>query len=153
MAIDTARTMVSTKAERHAVDAAATTGDISPAGLMQAVRASYGDMAYTGGGGDLGNLARIAQRFLKEPPDSGTAGRLSALEAMTRAGGTIGGIPDWGDSSGRRSGARSDRGWHCGSSSRCTRLSRKRGASEPAYQKWAQPWGGQFDRQSTDWRH
>jgi hypothetical protein len=68
------------------------TGDISPAGLMQAVRSSYGDMAYTGGGGDLGNLARIAQRFLKEPPDSGTAGRLSALEAVTRVGSTFGGI-------------------------------------------------------------
>jgi len=69
-----------------------TTGDISPAGLMQAVRSSYGDMAYTGGGGDLGNLARIGQRFLKEPPDSGTAGRLSALEAMTRLGATAGGV-------------------------------------------------------------
>jgi hypothetical protein len=69
-----------------------TTGDISPAGLMQAVRSSYGDMAYTGGGGDLGNLARIGQRFLKEPPDSGTAGRLSALEALTRAGSVAGGV-------------------------------------------------------------
>jgi hypothetical protein len=68
-----------------------TTGDISPAGLMQAVRSSYGGMAYSGGG-DLGNLARIGQRFLKEPPDSGTAGRLSALEALTRAGGVIGGV-------------------------------------------------------------
>jgi hypothetical protein len=68
-----------------------TTGDISPAGLMQAVRSSYGDMAYTGGGGDLGTLARIGQRFLKEPPDSGTAGRLSGLEALTRAGGVAGG--------------------------------------------------------------
>jgi hypothetical protein len=67
------------------------TGDISPAGLMQAVRTSYGDMAYSGGG-DLGNLARIGQRFLKEPPSSGTAERLSTLEAMTRAGGVMGGV-------------------------------------------------------------
>lgn len=50
------------------------TGDISPALLMQQVRNHYGDLAY-GGGGDMGDLARIGQRFLKEPPNSGTAQR------------------------------------------------------------------------------
>jgi hypothetical protein len=49
------------------------TGDISPTGLMQAVRSSFGDMAYPGGS-DLGNRARIGQRFLKEPPDSARLG-------------------------------------------------------------------------------
>ena len=56
-----------------------TTGDVSPAGLMQAVRGSYNGMAY-GGGGPLGDLARGGQRFLKEPPSSGTAERLQAGE-------------------------------------------------------------------------
>lgn len=53
-------------------------GHVSPALLMGAVRKSYGNMAYNGGGA-LGDLARIGQRFLKEPPSSGTAERLSAL--------------------------------------------------------------------------
>jgi hypothetical protein len=66
-----------------------TTGDISPTGLMQAVRSSYGDMAYTGGGGDLGTLARIGQRFMKEPPDSGTAARLAGYGAIAGAGGLM----------------------------------------------------------------
>ena len=43
------------------------TGDISPALLMSQVNKSYGGMAYNGGG-DMGDLARIGQKFLKEPP-------------------------------------------------------------------------------------
>ena len=66
-----------------------TTGDVSPAGLMQAVRGSYNGMAY-GGGGDLGNLARVGQRFLKEPPSSGTAERLQAGATAGKIGNTIG---------------------------------------------------------------
>lgn len=58
------------------------TGDISPAGLMQAVQRGYGNrIAYTGGG-DLGDLARIGQRFLKEPPSSGTAERIAAQDRL-----------------------------------------------------------------------
>jgi hypothetical protein len=58
------------------------TGDISPAGLMQAVQRGYGNrVAYTGGG-DLGDLARIGQRFLKEPPSSGTAERIAAQDRL-----------------------------------------------------------------------
>ena len=38
-------------------------------------------MAY-GGGGDLGELASIGQRFMKQPPSSGTAERLAALGAL-----------------------------------------------------------------------
>lgn len=52
-------------------------GDISSAALMGAVRQSFGDMAYSGGG-RMGDLARIGQRFLKEPPSSGTAERIAA---------------------------------------------------------------------------
>lgn len=61
------------------------TGDISPALLMTPVRQSYSNMAY-GGGGDLADLARIGQRFLKEPPNSGTANRLSAMMKLGSAG-------------------------------------------------------------------
>lgn len=63
------------------------TGDVSPAGLMGRVtadKAGKGRMA-RGRGGDVGDLARIGQRFLKEPPSSGTAERLGAY-------GTIGGL-------------------------------------------------------------
>lgn len=62
-----------------------TTGDISPASLLTPVRGSYGNMAY-GGGGDLADLARIGQRFLKEPPSSGTAERLTAGDMFRRIG-------------------------------------------------------------------
>jgi hypothetical protein len=53
------------------------TGDISPAGLMGRVTANNAGKARMarGNGGDLGDLARIGQRFLKEPPSSGTAER------------------------------------------------------------------------------
>jgi hypothetical protein len=40
------------------------------------VRQVWGNVD-TGGGGDLGNLARIGQQFLKEAPTSGTSERLS----------------------------------------------------------------------------
>lgn len=53
----------------------APTGDISPALLLGKVRGNVDNFAY-GGGGELGDLARIGQRFLKEPPNSGTADRL-----------------------------------------------------------------------------
>lgn len=68
-----------------------TTGDISPAKLMAKVRKSYGSMAYTGAS-DLGNLARIGQRFLKEPPSSGTSERLHAMDMFARVGGLAGGM-------------------------------------------------------------
>jgi hypothetical protein len=58
-----------------------TTGDISPALLMGRVRQSYGNMAY-GGGGPLGDLARIGQQFLKEAPSSGTAERMMTIGAL-----------------------------------------------------------------------
>ncbi|AHX16143.1 hypothetical protein CH75_04960 [Dyella jiangningensis] len=63
------------------------TGDISPAALMTQVSKNYGGMAYNGGG-DMGDLARIGQRFLKEPPQSGTSPRQMIMNAL----GGIGGI-------------------------------------------------------------
>lgn len=53
-------------------------GDISPASLMQKVSSKFSTLPY-GGGGDLGDLARIGQKFLKEPPSSGTAERFSMM--------------------------------------------------------------------------
>lgn len=53
-------------------------GQISPVKLLGRVRAKYDNYAY-GGGGDLGTLARIGQTFMKEPPNSGTAARLSNI--------------------------------------------------------------------------
>jgi hypothetical protein len=67
------------------------TGNISPTLLMGAVRGSYGNMAYNGGG-DLGQLARIGQQFLKPPPNSGTAERTHVLEMLGALGAGAGGI-------------------------------------------------------------
>jgi len=65
-------------------------GEINPAALLGAVKKSYKNMAYTGAG-DIGELAQIGQRFLKEPPSSGTAERIAALKTLglpaTLAGG------------------------------------------------------------------
>lgn len=57
--------------------AKAPTGDISPALLQGRVNTSYKGThgAAYGGGGDLKTLSDIGQRFMKEPPSSGTAER------------------------------------------------------------------------------
>lgn len=68
-------------------------GNISPAllaGRMNASQAGKESMAM-GGGGELGDLARIGQQFLKDRiPDSGTAGRLTALGALGGGGYALG---------------------------------------------------------------
>lgn len=64
-------------------------GEISPALLLGAVKKSYKDMPYSGAG-DVGELAQIGQRFLKEAPTSGTAERLQTLN-MLRGAGLFGG--------------------------------------------------------------
>ncbi|WP_297505650.1 lytic transglycosylase domain-containing protein [Ferrovum sp.] len=62
-------------------------GNVSPAALMSQVRQHYGGMAYNGAG-DMGDLARIGQAFLKEPPNSGTAPRAMWTNLLT--GGALG---------------------------------------------------------------
>jgi hypothetical protein len=66
--------------------AKSTTGDVSPAALMTRVNKSYGGMAYNGGG-DMGDLARIGQAFMKEPPNSGTANRTMIINGLRGIGG------------------------------------------------------------------
>lgn len=56
--------------------AKATRGDISPSGLMGAVTNTGSRKSFMArGGGEMGDLARIGQLFLKEPASSGTAER------------------------------------------------------------------------------
>lgn len=66
--------------------AKAPTGDVSPALLAGRVNANTGNAMAFGGGGDLGTLARIGQKFLKEPGSSNTAERASTLGALFEAG-------------------------------------------------------------------
>lgn len=49
----------------------APTGDVSPLLLAAQVRKANPNFAY-GSGGDLADIARIGQRFMRQPPDSGT---------------------------------------------------------------------------------
>jgi hypothetical protein len=60
--------------------AKAAKGDISPAGLMQAVTSdrTKKSLMARGKAGDLGDLARIGQLFLKEPGSSGSIERAAA---------------------------------------------------------------------------
>jgi len=64
------------------------TGDISPAALRAAVNQSYLNAARAKAGElPLNDLAKIGQRFLKEPPDSGTATREAVNHGIGIAGG------------------------------------------------------------------
>lgn len=68
-------------------------GDISPAGLMGRVTANNAAKTRMarGQGGELGDIARIGQQFLKEPASSGTAERAAAYSGM--AGGAFASLP------------------------------------------------------------
>ena len=69
--------------------AKAPTGTTSPALMMGAALRNDPNMAFTGGG-DLGELARIGQQFLKAPANSGTPERSLALSALMGTGQTLG---------------------------------------------------------------
>lgn len=63
------------------------TGDISPLALRGAVNKSYNRAPLAPLGQiALNDLAKIGQRFLKEPNDSGTPGRILAQKAITGTG-------------------------------------------------------------------
>ncbi|TCU73945.1 hypothetical protein EDE08_10427 [Bradyrhizobium sp. R2.2-H] len=59
----------------------AATGDISPTLLLNEVRKANPNFAY-GSGGDIADIARIGQRFMKQPPDSGTPLGTKVLDAF-----------------------------------------------------------------------
>ena len=67
------------------------TGDISPAALLGVIsRGGMGRSAVArGAAGDLGTLADIGQRFLKERPSSGTAERSLMQNLLTHPIGTL----------------------------------------------------------------
>ena len=67
----------------------APTGDLSPSLLLNKVRGANKNMAY-GGGGDLANLARIGQRFLKDPIQNSTTAEKNMI--MNGLGITGGGL-------------------------------------------------------------
>ncbi|MBX9925859.1 MAG: hypothetical protein K2Y05_05835 [Hyphomicrobiaceae bacterium] len=60
----------------------AATGNVSPLLLLNEVRKANPNFAY-GSGGDLADLARIGQRFMKQPPDSGTPLGNKVLDLFT----------------------------------------------------------------------
>lgn len=65
-------------------------GSISPALLRGRVMTQFPDFAF-GGGGDLGDLARIGQTFMKEPGNSQTPARLKEmLTGAVLGGGGVG---------------------------------------------------------------
>jgi hypothetical protein len=61
-------------------------GTVSPALLAGRVNAASSNGMAFGYGGDLGELARIGQTFLKEPGSSNTAERLSTIAGLSAAG-------------------------------------------------------------------
>lgn len=68
-------------------------GYISPALLLGRVNQSFSDSAYSGAG-ELGELAQIGQRFLKEPPSSGTSERQAVQRMLGLLG--VGGFAGFG---------------------------------------------------------
>lgn len=87
--IRTARTQYKNlKTIEDLAEKADASGQISPALLLNKVRQSYGDYAYRGGG-DLGDLAKIGQQFMKQPPSSGTAERLFTGAGLLGGGASL----------------------------------------------------------------
>lgn len=70
--------------------AKSTTGDISPSGLMSAVTSSGTKKGFMArGGGEIGDLARIGQLFMKDPPSSGTTERAAVYGGMLGGGAIV----------------------------------------------------------------
>jgi hypothetical protein len=65
-------------------------GEISALQLQPRVSASYRNRAYTGAG-DLGDIADVAQRFMRQPRDSGTPIGTTIMNLLTRHG--MGAVP------------------------------------------------------------
>lgn len=77
------------------VAGSAVEGNISPARLLGRVNANGAGKAAmaTGNRGDLGDIANIGQRFIKEPiADSGTARRNAVFRGLGKLGGVVTGL-------------------------------------------------------------
>lgn len=74
----------------------AATGDV-PAVQLRSAAVAGDRSGYARGAGELNDLSRIGQAFLRPPPDSGTSGRTAMTNLMqlggTGAAGVAGGIP------------------------------------------------------------
>ncbi|UOF80904.1 DNA injection protein [Caudoviricetes sp.] len=82
-ALDTARRQYAIGKTLEPLVAKSPNGNISPAALMGAVtNTASKKSAMARGGGDIGDLARIGQLFLKEPTSSGTAERSLVYGAL-----------------------------------------------------------------------
>jgi hypothetical protein len=68
------------------------TGDVAPSALLGAITSTKAGKAAAarGAAGDLGKLADIGQKFLKEQPSSGTAERMFAQGIPAALGGLVG---------------------------------------------------------------
>lgn len=90
--LDTARKHYAILKTIEPLAAKSTTGDIPPGALLGALTATKAGKARVarGAAGDLGKLADIGQRFLKEAPSSGTAERRWAQSIPSAIGGLVG---------------------------------------------------------------
>ncbi len=64
-------------------------GEVSPLALNQRVNTAFKDRAFSGGG-DLGDLAEVGQRFFRAPPDSGTPMGSFVVDNLMRHGNALG---------------------------------------------------------------
>lgn len=64
-------------------------GEISPLALNQRVNVAFKDRAFRGGG-ELGDLAEVGQRFFRAPPDSGTPMGTWVVDNIMRHGSALG---------------------------------------------------------------
>ena len=64
-------------------------GEVSPLALQSRVNTSFKGRAFSGGG-DLGDLADLGQRFFRRPPDSGTPMGMVVADQMMKHGNALG---------------------------------------------------------------
>jgi hypothetical protein len=72
---------------------AAAAGNIPPNMLRNALTQSVGRRNYANGEGDMNDLVRVGQAFMRAPPDSGTPRRMMMQSLLTGGAGVAGGLP------------------------------------------------------------
>lgn len=90
--LQTLRRQYATQRTIEPLIAKSPTGDITPSSLLGAITSTKAGKAAAarGSAGDLGKLADIGQKFLKEQPSSGTAERMFAQGIPAALGGLVG---------------------------------------------------------------